>query len=737
MKILYLALSEANFLTLSVSTLRDPLYCCSYYSCHCFPYSHFTASQSSQGEAVGDELESPVIPNALSRWEEVSAVLDGPGAVCCMHEVRDVIKAKWGEVYFRDNPKDSDDEDSFTRRRAARNDASTSTATTTQQETSAATSTTTTTTAVATAPTVPTTTASRLGSEPSTSVPTAPHPSDQVTPSNRSPQDTSSTVDQLRSSLRQVADALAETVAAVRSTREQLLGREEEGAADESRNQESSVEAMETREELETIPEDRIPVQPTPMDSHPDVQIVPVASQPPPSTATSADTSLSTTLPSQDISTASGPTTTTTSSSSAHPIMATFDGSQESAVATLASTNPEDPLYTFLSAVARTPAPPISDSPSTTSTTLPSQTPPTSESSSGVVSPRLPVFSQFQDQSSSGVVTATLSSATEQTPSSTRPLTQSAIRTPVIQHPRSTTSTLSSAVNSRTGTNVPTQRGISAGLLLRDVVHQTQAELTTEVTSGLPVIASQVSPFFSQNPNHQNQNLDQDPTRVATESQLLPTTSNAAPNAIDLTSQMQVSTSSPPSGSQRQSLQSPSPSDTLAPLLISSLQLPSSSSTTVTSTPPTVTLSSVIHDHPHLSTTQASATAATTAGSTNLSSVVSVPITSEEAGPLSISIGSVSSTGAGRPQQGEERQQSSDSQQTPETNSIDPTFLAALPHSIRQEVLAQHRREQRASQPTQEEEEPAAPFQSGISPEFLSALPLSIQNEVSFCVPAV
>ena len=658
-----------------------------------------------------------------------------------MHELRDVIKSKWGEVYLRDNPKDSDDEDLFASSRRRQNEASTSTATTTQQETSTSTSTTTTTTAVVTATTAATTTASRLGSEPNTSVPTAPHPSDQVTPSSRSPQDTSSTVDQLRSSLRQVADALAETVAAVRSTREQLLVREEEGTAGESSTQETSVEAMETREELETIPEGQVTVQevPTLMDSHPDTQSTSVTSQSPRSIAASTDTSALPSLTSQDISTASGPTTTTTSSSSAHPIMATFDGSQESAVATLASTNPEDPLYTFLSAVARTPAPPISDSPATTSTTLPSQTPPTSESSSGVVSPRLPVFAQFQDQSSSGDETTSFSSTTEQTPSATQPITQSAIRTSVIQHPRSTTSTLSSAVSNRTGTNVPpTQRGT---MLLQDVVgmeQQTQAALTTEVvnsTSELPDVASQVSSFFSQNPN---QSMDQDPTRVTTvslDSQLLPTTSSQAPNAIDLTSQMQVSTSSPPSGSQRQSLQSPSPSDTLAPLLISSLQLPSSSSTTVTSTPPTITLSSVIHDHPHLSTAQASAVTTTTAGSTNLSPVVSTPTTGGEAGPsmpLSISTRSVPSTGAIVPQQGEGRLQSTDSQQTPETNSIDPTFLAALPHSIRQEVLAQHRREQRAQQPTQEEEEPAAPFQSSISPEFLAALPLNIQNEVSF-----
>jgi len=57
---------------------------------------------------------------------------------------------------------------------------------------------------------------------------------------------------------------------------------------------------------------------------------------------------------------------------------------------------------------------------------------------------------------------------------------------------------------------------------------------------------------------------------------------------------------------------------------------------------------------------------------------------------------------------------------------IDPTFLEALPDSIRQEVVAQHEREQRLLRARQE-----TSFSSSISPEFLAALPPNIQEEVS------
>lgn len=56
---------------------------------------------------------------------------------------------------------------------------------------------------------------------------------------------------------------------------------------------------------------------------------------------------------------------------------------------------------------------------------------------------------------------------------------------------------------------------------------------------------------------------------------------------------------------------------------------------------------------------------------------------------------------------------------------IDPTFLEALPDDMREEVLNQHFRENRANR-----EEPAVPAPSSISPEFLDALPPEIRAEV-------
>lgn len=622
-----------------------------------------TASQNSEDQGVEDELEPPNIPNALSRWEEVSAVLDGPGAVWCMHNLRDKIKAKWAEIYSQENPKDSEEESSSIRRRATQNDSPLLSSSATSTANSIITS------ALSAGANAPTSVSSCMRLDPTVRVPAVPYPSDEATPSSHSPQNTSTTVDQLRSSLRQVADALAETVAAVRSTREQLLGREEEPPSRESSNQEPSMEPLESREELEMCYDDPIPLQQVPVLVNPNAVVSPS-------------------------------NTTTTSSSSALPVMATFDGSQESAVATLASTNPDDPLYTFLSAVARAPAPPTSDTPSTT---VPSQTRPTTQPLSGSVSPRLPVFAQFQEQppDNSSTTETTLSAET----STASPVIQSAIRTPVIQQPRSTLSSVGSAnvalplvdIQQLAGTGSSSRRELPD--LASHTINQGQIQASSE--SSLPI----------QIPVSSDSNLSIESQEIQT----IPTTSSStlAQSITDFTSQTQLSPSStPPSNSQRPSLQSPSPSDTLAPLLISSLQLPSSASTSVS-------LSSVIHDHPHFGITQPSAMPSTSGGSPNLSAMIPV------AGPSTL----ISSVTSNTSQQGEPN---SDNQEVPESISIDPTFLAALPHSIRQEVLAQHRREQRAQQSTREAGESAALFQSRISPEFLAALPLNIQTEVSF-----
>ncbi|XP_048511685.1 E3 ubiquitin-protein ligase HUWE1 isoform X4 [Athalia rosae] len=67
-------------------------------------------------------------------------------------------------------------------------------------------------------------------------------------------------------------------------------------------------------------------------------------------------------------------------------------------------------------------------------------------------------------------------------------------------------------------------------------------------------------------------------------------------------------------------------------------------------------------------------------------------------------------------------------QQLPD--GVDPSFLAALPEDMREEVIAEQLRLQRIRQRTQATvvEEPTGPVE--INPEFLAALPLAIQEEV-------
>ena len=62
---------------------------------------------------------------------------------------------------------------------------------------------------------------------------------------------------------------------------------------------------------------------------------------------------------------------------------------------------------------------------------------------------------------------------------------------------------------------------------------------------------------------------------------------------------------------------------------------------------------------------------------------------------------------------------------------LDPSFLAALPENIRQEVIADHLRLQRIQQRTREQQNAVTPGGMEVNPEFLAALPPAIQEEVS------
>lgn len=64
---------------------------------------------------------------------------------------------------------------------------------------------------------------------------------------------------------------------------------------------------------------------------------------------------------------------------------------------------------------------------------------------------------------------------------------------------------------------------------------------------------------------------------------------------------------------------------------------------------------------------------------------------------------------------------------------VDPSFLAALPENIRQEVIAEQLRLQRIQQRAQQQQQQMAetPGAMEVSAEFLAALPPNIQEEVS------
>lgn len=172
-------------------------------------------------QPIDDGLESTTIPSTFSRWEEESAAIDGHMPHMVMRVLREDILKHWVEVFEKENAPKEDQNKSST--------SATVSGTSAMIESGSSTS-----SAVgATASAEGLQGESSIGDGASVSAQhqgettpgtiTVPNPSDEATPSSHSPRDQSSVVDQLRSGLRQVADALAQTVAVVRNTREQFL----------------------------------------------------------------------------------------------------------------------------------------------------------------------------------------------------------------------------------------------------------------------------------------------------------------------------------------------------------------------------------------------------------------------------------------------------------------------------------------------------------------------------------
>lgn len=185
---------------------------------------------SSAQTTIDDGLESTTIPSTFSRWEEESAAIDGHMPHLVMRVLREDILSTWIDAYEKENgPKDDQNNRSGSTSTGAgtENDVSSGQVQSSQGESSGSGS--------GEGASVGTQQQQQQQPPQGDTTPgtiTVPNPSDEATPSSHSPRDQNSVVDQLRSGLRQVADALAQTVAAVRSTREQLLqSRESESSS--------------------------------------------------------------------------------------------------------------------------------------------------------------------------------------------------------------------------------------------------------------------------------------------------------------------------------------------------------------------------------------------------------------------------------------------------------------------------------------------------------------------------
>ena len=478
-------------------------------------------------------------------------------------------------------------------------------------------------------------------------------------------------------------------------------------------------------------------------------------------------------------------------------------------------------MYTYISAVAGAPAPPTaSDStpsstlapPTTSSQLSPVQTsplppvvatmttPPTTS-----VSPRLPVFAQFQQQADANTV-----------PSASQSDSQSSIPMSVIQDARLLSTTASSSSRDEATGATP--------LLPPQATPTPMGEITPANIESLAAdVASQVSSFFAQSslpsrepststlPNTASlaDHLAEELARAV--SQLVPTSSssNVFEPPISTSTSTTASTTASSGSSltvqsrhlQPQSMQSPSPSDTLAPLL-SSLQMPQGGNGTGSGTETTTAAGIRTESGTELEANIERETPANfvtvTGGATFIppsAAVISLTPSERELGvaitqvqsthpsppatiatPTSSSTTSMSATTEASASNSEARMDTSSSQNAGESSSaqtpatpllssqltpsnqqgesstqaegqgggdgaqaqasasseqnqlpdIDPSFLAALPDSIRQEVVAQHEREQRRLRAQRE----GVTLASTISPEFLAALPLNIQEEV-------
>lgn len=188
--------------------------------------SSSSGGSSSQQQMIDDGLESTTIPSTFTRWEEESAAIDGHMPILVMRALREDILKHWIEEYEKENAPKEDQNKTATTASGGSSTAASSVTGGEQTGTSA--------TAVVgqSSRGESSTTGATVGDSTPGTI-TVPNPSDEATPASHSPRDQNSVVDQLRSGLRQVADALAQTVAAVRSTQAQLIQSRDDATAGE------------------------------------------------------------------------------------------------------------------------------------------------------------------------------------------------------------------------------------------------------------------------------------------------------------------------------------------------------------------------------------------------------------------------------------------------------------------------------------------------------------------------
>lgn len=566
-----------------------------------------------------DMPESTYIPNNLSRWREESAALDGHTAFLCVAALRPLLVKRLRTEYEKEQVNKKKDSKP---------------------------------------PVVPTAEVT-TGEQPVS----APNPSDEATPSTSTPRNGSQSVEQLQTSLRAVADALAQTVTEVRNARRLLGG--VTSSNDQNSRQEQDPEGS----------------------SH------------------------SLTTSSQQDTTFQDPQSIPRSVASM-PDLSTFDGSQDSARAILTRITPDDPLYTFLSAVARAPTPPLPESVSEPSNISSPSIPPSS------LSPRLPVFTQMLPSD---------------------PSNPSSLPVPVIQDGR----TLSQISSSPLTTASPTLSQVTTNSIADSI-----ASHVSSVLSQLEQTHSQSQQTHSQplQTHSQSQSLDSVPSQI---SQSALAASNFADvlatelaRAVSnhLTPSSSATTSNPTMFGIPPTTGSPSPSDTLAPMM-SSLQMPPNSTHTEPPSDQSSDTSEPVVGQKMYGVASWSTDATADEPSSSSVTALEENVRTTEAQPMQtepnqagVIIGSTSSL-TGQASSTTSVPLDSISSQTGSSSDlpegIDPTFLAALPDSIRQEVLAQYERDQqRQQQQRQQPHPPVTEPSTSINPEVLAALPPEIQEEV-------